>query len=141
MSRAIRIPEAVSLAIHSLALLAARPEEIIPTREIAEVLGGSSAHLAKVLKTLENDGFVRSQRGPSGGFSLARSPGDVTLLEIYEAIEGPLFTRGCLLSTRLCAGEGCIFGDLLDSLERQFREHLAMTRLSELAETMGVVHA
>ena len=141
MPRAIRIPEGVSLAIHSLALLAARPDEIIPTREIAEILGGSSAHLAKVLKILENDGYVRSQRGPSGGFSLAKPPAAISLLEIYEAIEGPLSAQGCLLSTRICAGEACAFGELLDSLEHRFRDHLAQTRLSELAETMGVVHA
>ncbi len=141
MSRAIRIPEAVSLALHSMAILAARPDEVLPTREIAGTLGGSSAHLAKVLKILENDGFVRSQRGPSGGFQLARSADSISLLEIYEAIEGPLSTEGCLLATGLCQNEGCVFGNLLDSLDNQFREHLKKTRLTQLAETMGVESA
>jgi Rrf2 family protein len=138
MSRAIRIPEAVSLALHSMAILATRPDEILPTREIAGMLGGSSAHLAKVLKILENKGFVHSQRGPSGGFQLARSADSISLLEIYEVIEGPLSSEGCLLATGLCSGEGCIFGNLLDSLDNQFREHLKKTRLTKLAETMGV---
>ncbi len=138
MSRAIRIPEAVSLALHSMAILAASPEAVLPTREIAETLGGSSAHLAKVLKTLEHEGFLRSQRGPSGGFQLARTADSITLLEIYEVIEGPLTTEGCLLATRLCLGDGCVFGILLDSLDNQFREHLGKTRLTQLAETMGV---
>ena len=141
MSRAIRIPEAVSLALHSMAILAARPDEILPTREIAATLGGSSAHLAKVLKNLENEGFVHSQRGPSGGFRLARSAAAISLLEIYEAIEGPLSKEGCLLATPLCGGERCIFGNLLESLDNQFREHLGKTRLNQLAETMGVRRA
>lgn len=138
MSRAIRIPEAVSLALHSMAILANRSDEIISTREIAELLGGSSAHLAKVLKILENDGLVRSQRGPAGGFQILRDADSLSLLEIYETIEGPLTSEGCLLTTQLCINQGCIFGDLLDSLDTQFREHLAKTRLSRLAETMGV---
>ncbi|MFC1500273.1 RrF2 family transcriptional regulator [Candidatus Zixiibacteriota bacterium] len=138
MSRAIRIPEAVSLALHSMGILASRPDETISTREIAELLGGSSAHLAKVLKILENDGLVRSQRGPAGGFQLLKSADSIFLLEIYEAMEGPLTAEGCLLATQLCVNKGCIFGDLLDSLDTQFREHLAKTRLSKLAKTMGV---
>jgi Rrf2 family protein len=141
MSRAIRIPEAVSLALHSMAILATSPDEVLTTREIAGTLGGSSAHLAKVLKTLENQGFVRSQRGPSGGFQLARSADAISLMEIYEAIEGPLSTGSCLLATPLCGGERCVFGDLLDSLDNQFREHLEQTRLIQLAETMGVERA
>ena len=138
MPRAVKIPEAVSLALHSLAILANRPDEVISTREIAELLGGSSAHLAKVLKILESDGFVRSQRGPAGGFQLLKDADSVSLLEIYETMEGPLTSEGCLLTTQLCVDEGCIFGELLDSLDTQFREHLAKTRLSRLAETMGV---
>jgi Rrf2 family protein len=141
MSRAIRIPEAVSLALHSMAILAARSDEVLPTREIAETLGGSSAHLAKVLKILENEGLVRSQRGPSGGFQLARSADSISLLEIYEVIEGPLSSQGCLLTTPLCGGEKCVFGSLLESLDNQFREHLEKTRLTRLAETMGVERA
>ena len=58
-----------------------------------------------------------------------------------EAIEGPLTAGGCLLDSGICLGEGCLFGELLDSLDNRFREHLTTTRLSQLADTMGVIRA
>jgi Rrf2 family protein len=141
MSKLVKIPESVSLALHSMAVLAERSDEIVTTRDIAEILGASSAHLAKVLKTLEHTGYVHSTRGPAGGFQLAVDPDQVTLMEIYTAIEGPLRMEECLLSSSICSGGQCIFGEILESLERQFRENLENTKLSELADTVGVFNA
>ena len=138
MSKLVKIPEAVSLALHSMAVLAEHPGEVITTKEIADLLGASSAHLAKVLKTLEHTGYVRSWRGPAGGFQLAGSADEITLMDIYVAIEGPLETEGCLLTSNLCGGEACIFGEIIRSLDTQFREKLAQTKLSELKLTLGV---
>ena len=54
------------------------------------------------------------------------------LLELYEAIEGPLVANNCLLGTRICNGEQCILGNLLETVDNQVRRYLATTRLSEL---------
>ena len=141
MTKLVKIPESVSLAIHSMAILAGQADEVKTTREIADSLGASSAHLAKVLKTLEHMGYVSSQRGPSGGFRIAVDPDGITLMEIYQAMEGPLQTGGCLLATPICGGDRCVFGETIHALETQFRQNLERTRLSELAETMGVTSA
>jgi Rrf2 family protein len=138
MQKLVRIPESVSLALHSMAVLAGRPDEIITTKEIADLLGVSSAHLAKVLKTMEHTGYIRSMRGPAGGYQLVGNADEITLMDIYVAIEGPIDTEGCLLTSSPCGGEACIFGEILKSLDTQFRENLVKTRLSELAVTMGV---
>ncbi len=55
---------------------------------IALVTGASRHHVAKVLQRLAKRGLISSKRGPGGGFYLKQKPEKITLLDIYEAIEG-----------------------------------------------------
>jgi Rrf2 family protein len=126
------ISEAVSLALHAMLVLANKPESRRSTRELAVAIGASEAHLAKVLGRLGRVGMVRSSRGPGGGSVLGRPAATVTLLEIYEAMEGPLATSGCLLPAPICHGQCCALGGLLASTQRTLHAHLAGTKLSEL---------
>ncbi len=132
MSNVLRISDAASLGLHAMVLLAAHPDTGISTRQIAHDLQVSEAHLSKVLQRLTKVGLVASTRGPKGGFTLAEPAESVTLLEVYEAIEGPLVATQCLLGTRICNGKRCILGDLLTTVDGQVREYLATTRLAEL---------
>ena len=116
MPKVMQISEAASLALHSMALLASKPEKIFSVREISSKLHVSEAHLSKVLQRLAKIGLVRSHRGPKGGFVLGKASDKITLLEVYEAIDGPLLSSKCLFNTPICSGEHCIFGDLLESI-------------------------
>lgn len=132
MANVLRISEAATLALHTLALLASRPGEILSTHKIAGRLDASEAHLAKVLQRLARMGLVRSIRGARGGFMLGRDPEGVTLLEAYEAIDGPLRPSTCLMGHRVCRDRGCILGNLLEEINHEVRERLSSQRLSEL---------
>ena len=132
MANVLRISEAATLALHTLALLASRPNEILSTHKIATRLEASEAHLAKVLQRLARMGLVRSIRGARGGFMLGRDPADVTLLEAYEAIDGPLRPNTCLMGHKVCRDKGCILGSLLEEINRDVKQHLSGQRLSEL---------
>ena len=79
---------------------------------------------------------MRSQRGPKGGFTLQRRPEDITLLEVYEATEGPLPQQRCLLGNPMCGGN-CILGGLLERVGDEVRQYFANTRLSDLKDTFG----
>lgn len=132
MSSILNFTEAVSLALHSMYYLARNPDKVVANREIASFLGGSQAHLFKVLRQLTRIGLIASVRGPSGGFMLKKAPKDITLLNIYEAIEGPLTTTSCLLKTPVCA-QTCILGDLITSINDQVLTYFSQTRLSDIA--------
>jgi len=132
MSGILRISDAASLAMHTMVLLADLTELPLSAREIASKLHASAAHLSKVLQRLGKARLVRSVRGPKGGFLLARAADEITLLEVYEVIEGPLVSARCLLGNPVCAGAGCILGGLLESVNRQVREYLSGATLSEL---------
>ena len=62
----------------------------IPGQIIAEVCSIPPGHLLKVLQQLVKSRILSSERGPSGGFSLRRPANKITLLDIVEAIEGPI---------------------------------------------------
>ena len=78
-------------------------------------------------------GLVRSVRGPKGGFGLGKSPAEITLLDVYESIDGPLRSETCLLGRPICGGKRCILGRLLVSVNQQVHRKLATAKLSELA--------
>jgi ferredoxin len=65
----------------------------------------------------------------------------VTLLEVYEAIEGPLQRPGCLLGRKVCTGSNCILGNLVVSVDQQVRKYLSKTHLTDLAKVYGEEHA
>lgn len=134
MSGALRISEAASLAMHTAAFLAENAERPVSTREISAALRVSEAHLAKVMQRLAKVGLVRSYRGPAGGFELSKECSEITLLDVYEAIEGPLRHGHCLFESPVCRGEICILGGLIETVNGQVRDYLAGTRLSELTD-------
>lgn len=134
MTGMLRITEAASLGLHTAVLLAKNPAQMMSTHTIADILRASEAHLSKVLQRLTRAGLVRSVRGPGGGHALGRSAEQITLLDVYEAIEGQIPSSSCLYSTGLCGGRQCIFGSLLGDVNRLVREQLGGTRLTEVLD-------
>ena len=132
MSHGILISDAVSLAMHSMAVIASR-EGRSSAHDISIRLGVSEFHLAKVLQRLAKNGLVKSSRGPQGGFTLGRKSDAVTLLEVYEAIEGPLKDNACLMRKKTCGKKTCILGDTISSMWSIFRKQLVSTKISDIA--------
>ncbi len=138
MSEVLKISEAVSLAIHAMMVLSGRVEgQTLPVSHIAEFLGVSRAHLAKVFQRLSKAGLVRSTRGPAGGFALTRPASDITLLEVFETMEGPLEETRCLLDKPVCDGKTCcMLGSLLHDVHKRVYDHMAGTTLDELCDKL-----
>lgn len=136
MPTTLRISEAASLALHAMALLASGPDQPRAIRDLAQRLGVSDHHLSKVMQRLNRAGLVTGRRGPRGGFLLAGPGRATTLLEVYEAVEGPLAKQGCLLGRPACSGP-CALGGLLRRLGDDVRAYLARTTLGDLAASLG----
>lgn len=132
-----KISEAAALALHGAAFLSEAPDRPSTTASLSERLGASENHMAKVMQRLARARLVRSIRGPKGGFHLARDPKDITLLEIYEAIDGPMRITGCLFDRQNCCGRFCILGGLIQSLEQQTYDYLKTTTLADVNERLG----
>jgi Rrf2 family protein len=131
MADLIRMSEATALGLHTMAVIARRSGPT-PTTQIATELRASEAHLSKVLQQLVRVGLLHSKRGPSGGYALARPPTQISLLDVYEALEGPLRQDGCLFTEPICQQVNCILGDLVERLRTEAHDHLESTSLSDV---------
>lgn len=123
MSKIFALSEASSIAIHSMVLIA-RSENGINAVRIAEITGFSKNHISKVLQRLVKNDMLKSMRGPSGGFSMKKSPKETTLLDIYQCIEGNLDVGDCPLSYDLCGFDRCLMGNVVTRLTSQFKQFL-----------------
>ncbi len=132
----LRISEAAKLGLHATALMA-RSERRISVRQLAEQLRVSQSHLAKVMQRLVATGIVDSLRGASGGFRLAKPAEGLTLLEVWEALDGEIPDAQCLLEKPVCAPGRCALGELVGFLTREVRGRLGSMTLADFVEGRG----
>ena len=130
MAKIFSLSEAASIAIHSMVLIA-RSENMMNVNKIAERTGSSKHHVAKILQRLVKEDYLKSIRGPHGGFSLLKEPEDITLLEIYETIEGSLAVTECPMDNPICPFEKCILGNIVSEMTTKFREYLKDSTLDQ----------
>jgi len=123
MAKIVTLSEAASIALHGI-ILVARSSKQVNVNYIAEVTDSSRHHVAKVFQRLVKDGFVESQRGPTGGFLLKRKPEDITLLQVYEAIEGKIEVTDCPMEKPICPFGNCIIENVTRKMTEQYREYL-----------------
>lgn len=90
-------------AIRSILHLARQPQRLVSATETADAIMVDKMFLAKILQQLAKAGLVQSQRGLRGGFKLARDPGEITLLDVVEAIQGPIALNRCAVTGTYCA--------------------------------------
>jgi Rrf2 family protein len=115
MSKFINISEAASIAIHSLALVAGSKERM-NANQMAAQLNFSKNHLSKILHLLTRHQFLDSVRGPRGGFKLRRNPHEISLLEVYELVEGSIEHTVCGIHKGKCPFSECVFGGISQKL-------------------------
>ncbi len=132
MSGFFRISEATILALHAMIYISNHPDRMVSTKEIAEFHYASEAHLSKVMQRLVKAGFIKSVRGPKGGFEVIKEPCKISFLELYELFEGPPDLKKCLLVTKVCAENECIFGNLLNDLNSIVMNYMANTTLNDV---------
>jgi Rrf2 family transcriptional regulator, nitric oxide-sensitive transcriptional repressor len=131
----MRLTSFTDFALRALMRLAGEPQRIFATSEIAAEFGISRNHLAKVVRDLASGGFITTQRGIGGGFSLARPPQSITLGEVVRALEGAsalveCFREDggdCVLSPR------CRLKGRLAAAREAFMRELDATTLAECA--------
>ncbi len=130
LSKILNISEAATIAIHSMALIA-RSKELLNAQEIAKITGFSKNHISKVLQQLVKYHFLISTRGPKGGFVLKHNPEEVSLMEIYRAIDGEIEKgTNCKMHCDNCPFNSCIFGGLSQKFSREFSEYLTTKNLA-----------
>ena len=131
----ISLSEASSIAIHAVVIIASEDKPITVNR-IAEVTGASKNHLSKVMQFLVKHNIVNSIRGPLGGFVLNKTAYNLTLLDIYECMEGKIiYNEICPLNRPVCPFQKCIMGNIVNNLTKELKESLSLQTLGSFIKS------
>ena len=130
----MRLTSFTDFGLRALMRLAGEPGRSFATNEIAAEFGISRNHLAKVVRDLADSGFITTQRGVGGGFTLARPAQSITIGEVVRALEGPPLVEcfredggSCVLRPR------CRLKAKLAAAREAFMRELDATTLAECA--------
>ena len=126
----------ISTVLHLLVHLAQADRSPVTSECLAVCLATNPVVVRRDLAVLRQAGLVRSAPGHGGGWTLARSPREITLQEVYAAIGERLASS----PTREAIGSGCLLearvhqalGDVYEEIEVLLQERLARITLSDL---------
>lgn len=131
MSKIVSLSEAASIALHAMILVGRSDGKPLNVDDISEICNSSRHHVAKVMQRLAKDGFVGSSRGPNGGFFLLKKPLDISLLEIYESIEGKVTLAECPMEKQVCNFDRCFLNNIARDLTLQFSNYMKSQKLAD----------
>lgn len=123
--------QTVEYALRAMVCLAAHERECASSERIAEQTRVPAGYLSKVMRDLVVAELVTSQRGPKGGFVLAKSPSQITVLDVVDAVDRIHRIEKCPLGNpehlKLCP-----LHDRLDRAIADIRASLGGTTLAEI---------
>jgi Rrf2 family protein len=126
-------------ALRALIQLAALPPgEYAMAKNIAAE-GNIPAHfLAKILQDLARDGFLKSNKGPRGGFRLSLPAEDLSMLRVIEAVDGAGRYDRCIGGSPECNDRAaCGMHDSWKALRSRIIDYLGGTSIADLAQALG----
>ncbi len=138
----MQLNQATDYAFRTMLHLAGlAPGTVVNTQEVAEQQSIPPRFLLKVMRLLRHAGLIRSYRGVEGGYALTRPAREISLLDIVEAMEGPVAIHRCLSEREACnkhCTAECPVHAALGRLQAQFIEGLRQNTLASLLAENGV---
>ena len=111
------------------------PKKSATTREIADEKLIPPSFLAKIISQLNIAGLINTERGARGGVSLKRKPEEISLLDVVEAIDGPITLNECTTDPSLCAfGDSCPIHDVWCESQAELVSRLREATFDKLLE-------
>lgn len=115
--------------------LAGTTRDLVTAAEIAEEMEIPQGFLHQVLQELQRGGLIRSTSGRRGGYALTRRPEEISVLEVLEALEGPLGVGECALRGGPCRWDDvCALHEVWSAGRAAFCESLASSSLADVAQ-------
>lgn len=135
----LRLSKKADYALLALRHLAVPgPRETVSARELAESYDLPPELLAKVLQQLVRGGLLVSVQGIRGGYGLAKPAADITVVDVVQAIDGPMMVTACSESDHSCDQyTKCNIRDPLWKLKDRIVSALAATTVAELAADLA----
>jgi Rrf2 family protein len=135
----MQITRQADYAMRAVAYLAnLGPDKRAATSQIAEEQQIPPSFLAKIVSQLSVAGLLQTSRGARGGVSLARTPEEISFLEVVEAIDGPILINECVVDHSACTfGESCQLRPVFCDAQADLVNRLESTTFLTVIETNG----
>ena len=118
------------------------PTQRAATSQIAEEQRIPPSFLAKIISQLSIAGLIHTSRGARGGVSMARSPEEVSVLEVVEAIDGPISLNDCTGDPSACPfGEDCPLRPLWCETQAELIDRLRKTNFARFVSVSALTSA
>lgn len=115
--------------------IAQQEKDIVYTREIAESWELPESFLAKIFQRLSKNGILNSYKGVRGGFSLAKSPEEITLKEILDIVQGPTTIGWCEVDNEKCNRfKNCSLSKVLDKVRDNMKNIFENTTIADISK-------
>ncbi|BCB96524.1 Rrf2 family transcriptional regulator [Dissulfurispira thermophila] len=98
----MEITRETDYAIRCVLYLSERPDDVVMVEEIAKAKSIPKSFLSKILQKLVKADIVKSYRGVKGGFQIAKSPKQINLLDVIEAVDGVVAMNRCAIDRKFC---------------------------------------
>lgn len=136
----MQITRQADYALRAAVYLAAlAPDQTASTAEIAERQRISPSFLAKIISQLSIAGIIQTSRGARGGVSLARPAEQVSILDVIEAIDGPLTLNACSDDPTDCpCHEDCPLCELWAETRAELAAKLGGAKLANYASAFSM---
>ena len=133
----MQITRQADYAIRAMLYLARQKEDVrSATSQIADEQQIPPSFLAKIISQLSIAGLINTSRGARGGVSLSRPADDITLLDVVEAIDGPISLNVCSHSPGVCPfGEDCPIQPIWSDAEIELVSRLKSTNFAQLVKS------
>ncbi len=125
----------LSLALHTLSHMAAEPENWQTSADIAAHAGTNPVVVRRVLGRLREAGLLSSERGHAKGWRLARPPHEITLADIYVALEESIVASDQDVKKSPCSVETALhqqITNIMEEIETSLIERLAETTIADM---------
>ncbi len=109
-------------------------DRIHPMGELAAATGAPETFLRKVVQKLDAAGVVATRRGRGGGVCFQKDPDAITVLEVVEAVQGPVAINKCFIANRECDDRfACLIRSNLGGIQNDLLELLRAATVTNLA--------
>jgi len=125
----------LSLALHTLSHMAREPDRVRTSSDIADHAGTNPVVVRRVLGRLREAGLLTSEKGHAGGWRLARSPQDISLADVYLALDERLVASDEISEAPACSVEHALqkrVSGVLEEIEQTLIQKLGETSISEV---------
>jgi Rrf2 family protein len=130
----MQVSKTLDYAVRSLAFMGRTPVNTLNMREISESQNIPINYLAKIMRRLVERGLVKSMVGPDGGYILRKTPDNINLKEVYEAIEGEFRIIDCMDRDKICIfHENCAQLSVWDKVRVSMLQILETTTIDDIA--------